>query len=160
MEQFWGLLLAACFSTACWAQSDSFLKTFDHSAVKAGAVHESCYHYPCTVTKVLEVKSIEPIGDAERVELVTIEGDRDRDSKKVEWHQSHETLLYCSWDNPKYGFSENDAQELPFNDEDFFPGVLVDTGMLYLWVCHNAHDELEKASIKDIAKRYGYGPLK
>ena len=115
---------------------------------------------PVHVTKALEVKSIEPIGDAERVELVTIEGERDRDSKKVEWHQSHETLLYCSWNNPRYGFSKDDAQELPFNDEDFFPGVLVDTGMFYLWACHNAHDELEKASIKDIAKRYGYGPLK
>ena len=157
MKKFLEWLLVACFSWPVWAQGPAAGLPVDLGGLRKGTINEGCYHDPCSVGKLLEVKKVTRIGEELKVDLMLLGATRDRDSKKYEWNDApHEVIVTCSIRNPRTGFPGEEEETIPLN-EDMIPGTLWNDTEFYLWVCHNGRAAMKRdEDIEAFAQRLGY----
>ncbi len=132
------LILAVCSLVSVGAlASDDW---YDFSGAKKGAVLETCYKDPCSVSKVLENKILldDPENDLVLIKLKLLGGSKAWDSKKTKWNrQAHDVLIGCSQKSPSIKTADEAITILPFNKEYGIDGVLMSDAELYMKTCHN-----------------------
>ena len=123
---------------------------FDHRGIQKGAVAETCYHEPCTVTKVIKFDVLKKSPTSTLIKLKVLGGKREYDSKKVVWnHEFHDIYINCSIKSPT--LKEWGETNIIYLNSNSFSGIDWPRGALYLQACHNFTDEPTKA-----VRKYGY----
>lgn len=109
---------------------------FDHSGVQVGAMLESCYHDPCSVSEVQAFQLQNTTPTESNIQLTLLGGSRGFDAPAVDWNtQPHNIQIHCSITKPTLQIDDQ-VTVIPLNSSGV-PGVLWSDAETYMQACHN-----------------------
>ena len=123
---------------------------FDHSGVQVGAMLESCYHDPCTVAEVQNIKVLNQNSIESNIELTLLGGSRGFDAESVDWNvEPHKIQVHCSITKPTLQIDDQ-VTVIPLNTSGV-SGVLWGSAETYMQACHNYTGEMGEG-----IQKFGY----
>lgn len=128
---------------------------FDHSGVQVGAMLESCYHDPCSVSEVQAFQLLNTTPTESDIELGLLGGSRGFEAESVDWNvEPHKIQVHCSITKPTLQIDDQ-VTVIPLNASGV-PGVLWGDAETYMQACHNYTGEMGEGiqkfryNVKDI----------
>ncbi|MGP5505241.1 hypothetical protein [Psychrobacter celer] len=129
--------------------------TFDQSWLKKGVSSTTCYHNPCTVTRIMDFQVTKNRPNYKQIKLKAVNGYKEWDSKKIMWdHDFYDIYANCSLSQPNLaGKPNSNGTILPLGvgDNSWVPGAMYPNTHLYLQVCHSYDGDIEKGG-----EKFGY----
>lgn len=145
------LLPAFLFSIEATAATPKF----NHKGIQKGATSMSCYHDPCSVTRIMSTQITKKKPGYTQLKLKAVNGYRGWDSKKTTWeHEFYTLYINCSLKRPNISSQPNkEGYLLPIGGGKYgvISGADYPDVTLYLQACHNYTGDIDEAGA-----RYGY----
>jgi hypothetical protein len=134
------------------AESNKQNIQFNFLGLKRGSVFTSCYHNPCSISKIISFRKIsESANKYSRIKIRLLGGEKPWNSTRTKWNsRPHTVIVNCSIQHP-FIYTSGQTTLIPLGSETGIPGVLVSSAELYLFACHNF-----RGSFSAAAAKYGY----